>query len=62
MSVDDWNTFVKIAVRREVFLRLQVELSSNKKSDRIVHHLFKTSNHLFQLLSVIPTSQDLFSK
>ena len=26
MSVDHWHTFVKIAVRREVFLQLQVEL------------------------------------
>ena len=40
--------FVKTAVRKEVFLQLQVELSSSKKTYHIVYHLFKTSDYLFQ--------------
>ena len=36
MLFDDWNTFGKTAVRREVFLWSQVEFSFNKKTNHIV--------------------------
>ena len=50
MSVDDWDTYVKIAVRIEVFLQLQVKLPFNKKNTHIVYHLFKTSDYFFSYL------------
>ena len=51
MSIDDWKTFVKTAVRSDVFLQLQVELLSHKKTNHVVYHLFKTSDYFFSVTS-----------
>ena len=61
MSVSHWKYFVKSAIFKEALLQLQVELSSNRKTNHISnrktnhisyqHSFLKTSDHLIKLPS-----------
>ena len=53
VSVSHWKYFVKSAIFKEAFLQLQVELSSNIKTNHITyqHSSLKTNDFLLQLPS-----------
>ena len=54
MSVSHWKYFVKCAIFKEALLQLQVELSSNRKTNHIIHikHFSsKPNDYLLQLPS-----------
>ena len=53
MSVSHWKYFVKSAIFKEALLQLQVELSSNRKTNHITyqHSSLKPNDHLLQLPS-----------
>ena len=52
MSVSHWKYFVKSAIFKEALLQLQVELSSNRKTNHITyqHSSLKPNDYLLQLL------------
>ena len=53
MSVSYWKYFVKCAIFKEALLQLQVELSSNRKTNHITYQHFslKPNDYLLQLPS-----------
>ena len=53
MSVSHWKYFVKSEIFKEALLQLQVELSSNRKTNHISyqHSSLKTTDYLIKLLS-----------
>ena len=53
MSVSHWKYFVKCAIFKEALLQLQVELSSNRKTNHITYQHFslKPNDYLLQLPS-----------
>ena len=53
MSVSHWKYFVKSAIFKEALLQLQVELSSNRKTNHISyqHSILKPNDYLIQLPS-----------
>ena len=53
MSVSQWKYFVKSAIFKEALLQLQVELSSNRKTNHITyqHSSLKPNDYLLQLPS-----------
>ena len=53
MSVSHWKYFVKSAIFKEALLQLQVELSSNRKTNHITyqHSSLKSNDYLLQLSS-----------
>ena len=53
MSVSHWKYFVKSAIFKEALLQLQVELSSNRKTNHITyqHSSLKPNDYLLQLAS-----------
>ena len=53
MSVGHWKYFVKCAIFKEALLQLQVELSSNRKTNHITYQRFslKPNDYLLQLPS-----------
>ena len=55
MSVSHWKYFVKCAIFKEALLQLQVELSSNRKTNHITgtyqHFSLKPNDYLLQLPS-----------
>ena len=53
MSVSHWRYFVKCAIFKEALLHLQVELSSNRKTNHVTYQHFslKPNDYLLQLPS-----------
>ena len=53
ISVSHWKYFVKSAIFKVALLQLQVEFSSNRKTNHITyqHSSLKSSDYLLQLLS-----------
>ena len=53
MSVSHWNYFVKSAIFKEALLQVQVELSSNRKTNHITyqHSFLKPNDYVLQLTS-----------
>ena len=53
MSVSHWKSFVRVAIFKEALFQLQVELSSNRKTNQISyqHSFLKTNDYLIKLPS-----------
>ena len=53
MSVSHWKYFVKSAVFKKALIQLQIELSSNRKTNHITyqHSSLKPNDYLLQLPS-----------
>ena len=56
MSVSHWKYFVKSALFKEALFQLQVELSSNRKTNHISyqHSFIKPNDYLIKLPSHLP--------